>query len=167
MQETQVVEETPVQNPSRPNKRKMQFGHYRVSINEEESFDCKPLTQEELSDGWRAVLPASKRGNPIHHWSVSLAQLPAYLWRDSFIKYDSEGREFIPVIRDGIYHYSINRTEYDNQIIELFNEIQKQKVNRAIVKQLVDELDGKVNGWIMIRAKKLLKDTAYGPLYYR
>jgi hypothetical protein len=165
MQETQVVEETQVQTPSRPNKRKLPFGHFRVSV-ENETYDCKPLTQEDYAEGWRTVLPRPKRGNPIHHWSVTLAQLPAHLWRDSFSKYDSEGKEFTPVIRDGIYHYSINKTEYDGQIIALFNEIQNPKINHKVVRQLVDELDTKVNGWIMIRAKKLLKNSVFGTLSY-
>ena len=180
-QVTQV--EVPVENTqSDKKKRKMPFGHYKVSVpvfdgpdKKYSVFDCKPLSQEDLADGWCAVLPKPKKfrkseesdskSQPIHHWSVTLAQLPAHLWRDNFYKVDEDGKEYLAVIKDNIYHYSINKTEYDDTIVKLFHELQKgYHADKSAIKTMVDSLEGKVNGWLMIRAKKFLKGTVSSPV---
>lgn len=147
-------------------KSKLPFGHYKVKLSktkEEGSEDvvCKPLTQEDYANGWQAVLPHSSKGNkqPIHHWSVTLAQLPPHLWNSYRVSYDEDGNEFHPVIRDGIYHYTVTDTEHDETLLELRKELQRGYYARHDkVKEYVKKLDG-VNGWLVIRAKKFLKGT--------
>lgn len=160
-------------------KRKLPFGHFYVSsgssVEGEKPFiECGPLTQDELADGWKTVMPKTtivKNGehiykNPIHHWSISLSQLPPHLWRESFIDYDYHGHEYYPVIKNGIYHYSINGSEYDNMIRELYDEIQKPVFDYVMIKSLVSALEGKVNGWIMVRAKRILNRSIHNALEY-
>jgi hypothetical protein len=155
-------------------KTKLPFGHYKVtqslasqqselSYNIEGSEDvvCKPLTQEDYANGWQAVLPTAgkKSKQPIHHWSVTLAQLPPHLWKKYSTDVDEDGNKFHPVIRDGIYHYTVTDTEHDDELMALHTELHREGVlNKEKIKSYVKHLDG-VNGWLLIRARKFLKGT--------
>jgi len=150
-------------------KRKLPFGHYKVIINKgrlsngqlliegNEEVVCKPLNQDELAEGWRQHLPKSGLELPIHHWSVTLAQLPAHLWCKLMKDDESKNKSYL-IIKDGIYYYSINQTKYDDSLKELFNEISiGYRFDKEKVKNVVDSLENQVNGWLIIRAKKMLK----------
>jgi len=172
--EEQVAEERPKK------KAKLPFGHFKVTVVEdvnnfgqaftktgEKEVVCKPLTQEDYANGWQTVLPRPRRGRkgvhgssqPVHHWSVSLAQLPPHLWSKSRLDYDEDGKAFYPVIKDNIYHYTVTPSEHDSSLKQLNEELEKGfKADRVVVKQLVDKLDS-VNGWLMIRARRFLKGT--------
>jgi hypothetical protein len=166
------VENAP-QPEQKTKKSKLPFGHYKVQLHKgiktdtkfttesSEEVICKPLTQEDYANGWQVVLPHPSKANkqPIHHWSVTLAQLPPHLWSYYRDSYDEDGNKFHPVIRDGIYHYTVTETEHDEKLMELRNELQRgYHARHDKVKELVKSLDG-VNGWLMIRAKKFLKGT--------
>jgi hypothetical protein len=83
----------------------------------------------------------------------------------SYIKNDNYN--FIPNgefkyknIREGPYIYSINKTEYDNDIIELYNLVTDLNGNldREYILSLYNNLkDNNFNGWLMIKTKQLLK----------
>jgi hypothetical protein len=149
-------------------KRKLPFGHYKVQIRKE-NMDadklqtsnkevCKPPTQEELADSWRPNLPRNARNQPIHHWSVTLAQLPPYLWCKNK-KTVQDGKEVYPIIKDGIYYYSVNPTKYDSELKSLYQELMKgYKADKDEIKILLEKLDNQVNGWLIIRAKRFMKD---------
>jgi hypothetical protein len=168
------VESQVVQTDKKMKKNKLPFGHYKVSLTKvsqqgetsctiegSEEVVCKPLTQDDYANGWQAVLPHTSKHSkhPIHHWSVTLAQLPPHLWSKYRIDVDEDGNKFYPVIRDGIYHYTVTETEHDGILVALLQELQRDhKANKEKVREYVKKLDG-VNGWLIIRAKKFLKGT--------
>ena len=157
-----TVETTRNTNPER--KKKLPFGHYKsiqLSLNSgsliETVVECKPLNQEEYSEGWRVKLPAANAYNPIHHWSVTLAQLPPHLWKKYRKEYDG-GKAYFPVIKDNIYYYSINESKYDSDLKLLYVELMNGRfANKEVIKDILTKLDGQVTGWLTIRAKKFLK----------
>lgn len=119
-----------------------------------------PLTQEELADGWRMVLPRSSKTRPVHHHSVYLSQLPEHLWRYLKLYTNSDGVEQFRVLRDKIYHYSVRRTSYDRLLLELYREVTRQDryPNPERVRGLLNNSDlqnYKHGGWLMLRAKKM------------
>lgn len=147
----QNSEETPKQEQQPIKKRKLPFGHYKVG-----EFEIKPITQDEFSDGWRAALPRLNSGNPIHHWSVTLAQLPPHLWCKYRTEYDCN-KPYFPVIKDNIYYYSVNKTAHDDNLMLLYKELMKgRKSDNEVIKQLLSSLDSNITGWLIIRAKKFL-----------
>lgn len=152
-------------------KTKLPFGHFKVTMSSasgytevtqkplvtgEESMIVKPLTQEDYSNGWNQVLPLPKRGRqPVHHWSVPLAQLPPHLWSKLHYEYD-EGHKYIPVIKDNIYHYTVTESEHDDTLRKLHTEVYRgMEADRTRVKELVSKLDG-MNSWLVTRARKFL-----------
>ena len=138
-------------------KRKLPFGHYMSS--QIENLECKPLNQEDYSEGWRTVLPKPDKSNPIHHWSVTLAQLPPHLWIKYRKSYE-DNKPFYPIIKDNIYYYSINESKYDNELKLLYLELMKgTTASRNTIKEILLTLEGQVTGWLIIRAKKFLKET--------
>jgi hypothetical protein len=165
-----------VTKEERPKKKaKLPFGHYKVIMNSGKEYSqnvdlsevvCKPLTQEDYSNGWQSVLPRPRKGRkentlaqPIHHWSVTLAQLPPHLWRKLRTEYDEDGKPFHPVIKDNIYHYSVSASEHDKNLHLLNEELVKGcKADKAIVKDLVNKLDG-LNSWLVLRGRRYCKGT--------
>lgn len=140
-------------------RKKLPFGHY-ISKNENDGtcYECKPLSQEEYSDGWQTVLPKNSKNNAIHHWSVTLAQLPPYLWKKYKVIYEGN-KQYNPVIKDYIYYYSINESKYDSELKELYIELSKgREADKNVIKGLLEKLEGQVNGWLTIRAKNFLKN---------
>ena len=134
-------------------RRKLPFGHFKVLFNNVEQI-IKPLTQDEIADGWQLNLPGDKF--PVHHWSLTLAQLPPHLWKKLRVDY-KDGKDFIPIIKDNIYHYSINSTKYDTDLKLLYSELSKGlNANLEKIKELLEKCDN-INGWLIIRAKKFIK----------
>jgi hypothetical protein len=133
---------------------------------------CKPLTQEDYTNGWQSVLPRPRKGRghvsaqPIHHWSVTLAQLPPHLWRKLRTDYDEDGKPFHPVIRDNIYHYTVSASEHDNNLHSLNEELMKgRKADKTVVKDLVNKLDS-LNSWLVLRGRRFCKGTLDMELSY-
>ena len=145
-------EDIPLPKEQVVKKRKLPFGHFKIF-----EIECKPNTQDEFADGWYQVLPLLNSGNPIHHWSVTLAQLPPHLWKK--YRKDYEGNKlFYPVIKDNIYYYSINETKYDSILLELYGELSKGlNSDNTKIKELLEKVDGQITGWLITRAKKFLK----------
>jgi nitroreductase len=51
-----------------------------------------------------------------------------------------------------------NQTKFDDSLKELFDEISiGYRFNKEKVKNVVDSLENQVNGWLIIRAKRMLK----------
>jgi hypothetical protein len=138
-------------------KRKLPFGHFKVYTRKEEVI-VKPLTQDEIADGWQLNVPKYQPLQPVHHWSVTLSQLPPHLWKKLQIDY-KDNKPYIPIIKDGIYYYSINSTKHDNDLKSLYYEMQKgDNANIQTIKELLKNIDNEINGWLIIRAKKFVKD---------
>ena len=159
------------ENNDTPKKRKLPFGHFKVRLtnclnsstdkfipgNVEERV-WKGLTQDELADDWHQVIPRMRRGQPVHHWSVNLAQLPQHLWSRYRSRVDDDGNIFYPAIKDGVYHYSVTQTEYDAVLRQLYQEVSRGCLaNKQRLHELVGKLDNKVNGWLVIKARRLMK----------
>lgn len=138
---------------------KLQFGCFKVDLRSEdgssESVLCKPLTQAEFADGWQCVLPRRTKKSNVYNWNVTLAQLPPHLWSKCSTYYDEEGKENYHKINDGIYQYTVSRTDYDDEMVELHRQIHKTVVDRTLVRGLVENLKDNVSGWLLIRANKL------------
>ena len=146
----------------------LSFGHYKVelskcigtelevSIVDTEQVVCKPLTQEEYAHGWQTALPKPYKGRQhVHHWSVTLAQLPPHLWPKFYS--DTKGS----VIKDNNYHYSVTPTEHDKVLKALYVELSLNRCARnQVVREYLEQLKG-INGWIIIRAQQHLNGHFY------
>jgi len=162
----QTVEQPPIESKPVLKKRKLPFGHFKVLLNENTEVVIKPLNQDDIAEGWQLALPCVRKGQPVHHWSVSLAQLPPHLWCKYTKEYDEKGKDFYPIIKDRIYYYSVNQTKYDPILKSVYNEMAKgSHADVSLMENLLKELDNQVSGWLITRAKKFVKQSI-GNRYY-
>jgi hypothetical protein len=128
------------------------YENHKIEYNYE--CDFLPLSQTELSDDWRQKVPKYKKQKTLHHFSVILTELPFYLWKK--LKYNNEDNFYY--IKDGIYEYSVVKTEYDDIILELYNQLYyKSYPNLLKDKELYEVLkQNDYKGWLMLKAKKLI-----------
>ena len=164
MSESQSVEIKEIKENKR---RKLPFGHFKVIFGKEEQI-VKPLSQEAIAEGWQLNIPSYCVSQPVHHWSVTLAQLPPHLWSKLRVDY-KDNKKFIPIIKNGIYYYSINSTKDDENLKSLYYELQKgYNANVDTIKDLLKNINEDINGWLIIRAKTFvngpLKNRYYGDL---
>ena len=121
-----------------------------------ESYTCKALTQQELSDGWRQKLPKKLKKSIIHSFSIYLSQLPEHLWHK--IKRDYNTSNKYNVIIDNIFSYNIKPSILDDQVKKLYNHVIYNKYNTKEISSLYTELlKQNVSGWLMMRAKTLIQ----------
>lgn len=147
---TSVPNTTPVNSTPGNTKRKLPFGHFKVG-----EHVIKPTNQIEMSKGWQLKIPKFNNSKTIHHWSVSLAQLPPHLWH----KIDLDKLDYKNTVRDGIYFYSINTTKNDETFKSIYNELMKEyKSDKKYLQELVSLLDEDVVGWLIIRAKEYINN---------
>ena len=121
----------------------------------------KPLSQNELAQGWQLVVPCirysiktvegivSKSSN-IHKSKVNLAQLPRHLWSKMRKLRNDNYR-----VHDKSHFYFVDKSNVDDEIYELDNII--KRVYDINHKERVSELltvlkDNEVYGWIVINA---------------
>ena len=111
----------------------------------------KPLTQEELADGWLQVLRGQGK-NTIHHFSIYLSQLPMNLWSKVKRTYTfDQDKDYYKKIKINNYHYTIKYTTNDETLFKLYRNIMSKTPNLEIINELYRELDeNRVKGWIMI-----------------
>ena len=161
-------------------KKNLQFGHYKVkflkpeedkTINSDsdlynQELEALPLNQQEFSEGWEQNLPSITKNNPIHHWSVTLAQLPPSLWSKYRVAYEDK-KSYTPIIKNDIYYYSVNETKYDNDLKALYRELKKgYNSDDNLIKELLNKLEDEnkksyIHGWLIIRAKNFLKGSEH------
>ena len=128
----------------------MKLGEIILTDNENQLL---PLTQDELADGWKQKVPKKKKNNTIHHFSIKLEELPSHLWKK--LKYDKTNNFYN--VKDGVYEYSIVKTELDNDIYKLYTLVLSDNLDKTLVRELYDKLESQdINGWLMIHAKKLI-----------
>ena len=82
----QDVQENKNQDVKENKRRKLPFGQFKIYTASEEHI-IKPLSQEEIAEGWQLKVPAYQNTQPVHHWSVTLAQLPPHLWEKLSVDY--------------------------------------------------------------------------------
>jgi len=124
--------------------------------------EVKYLTQNELAEGWKQVLP--NRGNKklINHFSVTLAFLPEQFWK-KLIKIKSNDTELYRVIVNGITRYTIIETNQDEIMINLFNELSFKNPDIKLLNKYVNELDTSQHScWLVLRANHYIN---YGVKY--
>ena len=116
----------------------------------------KPLSQEAIADGWCQNL--KHRKDMIHHFSISLSQLPINLWvrvRRTFT--NDKNKDYYKKIKEYNYHYTIKYSPNDEKILELYKHVMSTTPDLVYINELYKDLDEKrVKGWVMIRALKLI-----------
>jgi hypothetical protein len=126
-----------------------------ISLHE---YIVKPLTQEELADGWIQVL--SKRKNIIHHFSIYISQLPLTLWTKIKRTYTTDkNKDYYKTIKNGSYHYTIKYSKHDEEIFKLYKHIMCRQHNLNKIRDLYKFLDeNRVKGCVMIKAKNMIQN---------
>ena len=139
-------------------------------------FQVKNISQEDIADGWKIILPSkykkykinnndtseeSSYNNQIHHFNISLSELPPHLWNKPIIKKylysdDLDENNCFTII-DKIYVYSINKTEHYEKIYSLHNEFNKYIKNNNYIIDLYNYCyENNIKGWLMIVVNKYI-----------
>ena len=141
-------------------KPKLHFGCYSVKLQnttmEPETFVCKPLTQADYAEGWRAVLPKKNKRSTIYNWNVNFSQLPPHLWDRCHLQYNHEGKEYYNRVSDGIYLYNVAITEHDSTFFELNRELSRCLPDKTKVQELYNKVKEHTTGWLALKAKHFL-----------
>jgi hypothetical protein len=116
-----------------------------------------PLTQKELSEGWKLRLPKVNKRSVIHHFSVHLSQLPYHLWKRVRTYSDEDGNDCYSDINDNIYKYNVRYSKYDTLVRELGAQVMGRVPDMNYVRSLYNRLvEHRVKGWVMLRARRVL-----------
>jgi hypothetical protein len=165
------------------------YGSFDVLIDyyDEERKNTKthtvsPLSQQELANGWRLVLPKKKMINVIKKnenneeisvrktnesfFKINLSQLPPYLFSKLKNLYRGELLSQYTA-RDNCYIYIVNLTPVDNEIRKLFNYCQnydngmtlfsdsdKEEIRECL--SVVNEHE--IKGWVVMKANRLFSN---------
>jgi hypothetical protein len=158
------------------------YGSFDVNIKCEngdvQTHTVNPLTQHEIANDWRLVLPRKKVINKLitknndekklrktneSFFKINLAQLPPHL----FNKYRPVYRKknFIHYIaRDNCYVYIVHPTPVDNEIKKLVYYLELYKLSTSNIsdehildiKKCLTALDeNDVKGWVVLKASRL------------
>ena len=132
-----------------------QFKTVNIVNNEKVQILIDPLSQNELADDWRLVLPKRYKNTTRHHFNIFLAQLPFHLWN----KLEKDNNEYYYEIKDNIYYYSVKVSDTDDSVLKLYNLINKP--DYRVYLDEINKLYGylykeNVRGCLMIKVKKLL-----------
>ena len=152
---------------------KNKYGSFTVDVNGEEVV-VNPLSQKELADGWRLVLPKVKsRRVTLSHgnrkiikykknykiFRINLSQLPEHLWSVLNSKYE-DGQYSHSVAKDNMYLYIVKETPVDKEIRQLYDYFcYKNYTTEDLedMRNLVTVLeDNNVTGWVLLRAKMII-----------
>lgn len=140
----------------------IKHGQFKVQFIEQDTdnlvdYLVNPLTQEELAEGWRLVLPSDKNDATIHHFNIYLSQLPWHLWKSLKPLYDEDGNMCYETIRDNIYHYTVKPSKYDDLVLQLYRLVMCNSPIKQTIQKVYNELEqNRVKGWVMLKAKQLL-----------
>lgn len=128
--------------------------------NTKETEEIKYLSQHELAEGWQQVIPQNNKKN-LNHFNVTLAFLPEHLW-SKLRKQKKDGEEVYKVVKDGNTRYTIDESNQDDIMINLFNEIHKINPNKNILKENIEQLDEtQYISWLVIRVNHYLKTNNF------
>jgi len=107
------------------------------------------LSDNEYADGWMVKLPKRKKSSEIKTLDISLNELPLHL----FPKIDIYNLNEKVIIKDHIYTYVINKSDHDNIIYQLYEELFIKKSNN-ITDLLKYCNDNNINGSLIKYAEK-------------
>jgi hypothetical protein len=114
-----------------------------------------PLSQEEIADGWKQVLPKARLTTKTHQFKIYLSQLPPHLWGK--IKWNTDIIDTYPLISDRIYKYTVKKTKYDLYILQLYKHINQEYIDFNELQKQVEYLQSNhVKGWVIMKALSLL-----------
>jgi hypothetical protein len=134
-----------------PKKKPNHF--YILNKQKNEYTEVKYLTQHELAEGWRQIVPRANERKLVNHFSVTLAFLPEQFWK-RLTKIKSGSDELYKIIVDGITRYTIIETNQDNIMINLFNELSQKYINVLLLNKYINNLDvSQHSSWLVLRAK--------------
>ena len=143
-----------------PKKKPNYF--YVLNKNKAEYNEVKYLTQNELAEGWKQIVPNRVDKKLVNHFSVTLAFLPEQFWI-RLKKIRSSGDDSYKVIVDGITRYTIIETNQDDTMISLYYELLSNKPNINLLNKYINDLDvSQHTSWLVLRAKHYIN---HGRLY--
>ena len=161
------------------------YGSFNVTIkcidNEPQKHTVNPLSQQELGNGWRLVVPKKRnrivtvksdsgenikiRKTNESFFKINLAQLPPYLFNNLKTIYKKDENVSYRA-RDRSYVYLVQSTPVDQEIRKLFNYCNKYEncVNNlnneqiTEIKECLQKLDDEeINGWVVSKSKRLFE----------
>ena len=146
----------------------LKLGQFKVKLkivaspsNTFEEHIVSQLSQEELAEGWRLVLPKAYKSSTIHHFNVYLTQLPPHLWSRLRVRHSLNDTNYYITCRDQVYHYTIKSSKYDEQILVLYTEVMRRNPNVKLVSEIYNSLNKhSIRGWLMTRAKYIIGKNA-------
>ena len=131
------------------------------------------LKDEEISEGWRMVLPnflMRKRNDSVkndkrkyrrfwkfHKFNFHMGQIPYHLMNKVRKVYDNNEHKGY-YVRNKIYEYQIYMTDVDKEIIRLAKVLNSACPRKHIVKDLVNKINSAnvKDGWVLLKANKFL-----------
>ena len=160
----------------------VQVDYYDEGKKYTKTHTVSPLSQQELANGWRLVLPKKKminvnrknenneeisiRKTNESFFKINLSQLPSYLFSKLIDVY--RGGEFLQyTAKDNCYVYIINLTPVDNEIRKLFRYCQNYDNGTTLFsdsdKEEIRECLSAVNeheikGWVVMKANRLFSN---------
>ena len=144
-----------------------------------QTHTVSPLSQQEIANGWRLVLPKKKMINVTRKnesgeevtirktnesfFKINLAQLPSHLF--SKLKNVYRGGQFSQYItKDNCYVYIVNPTPVDNEIrtllkycllhdsgLSTYTDEEKENIRNSL--SLVNESE--IKGWVVTKSNRL------------
>ena len=143
---------------------------YADNLQLNEDIIVSPLTQKELVEGWKLILPKKQKISTLHEFNINLVELPKHLW--SKLKcYDSKqlykpppgledieptenkkiiNTKYYSKIIDKIYEYNVNYNDSDDIALELYKELLKVNSNTKKIIELYNILNElKLRGWLL------------------
>jgi len=145
---------------------------YTDNLQPNEDIIVSPLTQTELADGWKLILPKKRKISTLHEFNINLVELPKHLWsklkcydskqlykpppglEDSIIE-PIENKKIINTkyyskIIDKIYEYNINYNDSDDIALKLYKELLKINSNTQKIIEFYNILNEiKLKGWLL------------------
>lgn len=140
------------------------------------------LSQQELADGWRLVLPKRTKKSIIKKnnnnkdinirktnesfFKINLAQLPPHLF-NRLKSICREGHILHYIVRDNCYVYIVNPTPVDNEIKNLFEYCQlydrgftlfTDEQNKEIKNCLFNVNEQEIKGWVVMKSNRLFSN---------
>ena len=143
------------------NDVKNNLGKFKILMktkNNKELFEFEKLSQNELAEGWIQKLPKKSKHQPVHHFNISLAELPPYLFKYiSIYSLLNNNIEFIN-IKNKIFLYSIEKSDHNLMIYNLYLQLNNKYKNNNKILELYNYCkDNDIYGWIMIKTKEYLE----------
>jgi hypothetical protein len=159
------------------------YGSFKVTVNTEngeKELYVNPLSQNEISHGWRLVVPKVKtylkeftnKENKVNQivknnkvfFKVNFAQLPRHLYKNVRNVY-KRGELSHYFVNERSYNFIIQKTSVDNEILQLVNFIEGLDANIYMTKKYIEEMrdlflsvkEANIYGWVIFRCQNYFR----------